>query len=74
MCDSNSIGDEFRYTLECTHFVKHRENNLSKRYFENPNIIKLKELMNTCNEEKLKKNCADLLKIFLKSALPKNKL
>lgn len=74
MCDSNSIGDEFHYILECTHFVKDRKEFLSKRYFENPNVLKLNELMNTCNEGKLKKNCQDLLKIFLKSALPKNKL
>lgn len=59
---------------KCTHFVKDRNKFLSKRYFENPNVIKLNKLMNTCNEEKLKKNCQDLLKIFLKSALPKNKL
>lgn len=53
MCDSSN-GDEFHYILECTHFVKDRKIFLSKRYFENPNIIKFNELMNTYNEEKLK--------------------
>lgn len=44
---------------------------LSKRYYENPNIIKFNERMNTYNVEKLKKKRQDLSRKFLKSVLPK---
>lgn len=71
MCDSNSIGDEFHYILECTYFVNDRKMFLPKRYYENPNIIKFNEPMNTYNVEKLKKKCQDLSRKFLKSVLPK---
>lgn len=52
MCDSNSIGDEFYHILECIHFVNDRKILLSRRYYENSNIIKFKKLMNTYDVKK----------------------
>lgn len=62
MCDSKSIGDEFHFILECTHFVNDRKMFLSKIYHENPNVIKLSELVNTFNVENIKKNLSWFVK------------
>lgn len=74
MCDSNSIGDEFHYILECTYFVNDRKMFLPKRYYENPNIIKFNERMNTYNVEKLKKKTSRFIKKIFKVCSSKSKL
>jgi len=74
MCDSYSIGDEFHYILECTHFVNDRNMFLPKRFYENPSIIKFNELMNTFNVEKLKENLSIFIKKIFKVCSSRNQL
>ena len=56
-CNSQQIGDEFHYLLECKTLSAHRILYINKYYWSRPNIIKFNELMNTTNIEKLKKMC-----------------
>ena len=50
LCDTNTIGDEFHYILQCRYFEQNRKH-LILSYFRNrPNVLKLKNIM-TGNEK-----------------------
>ena len=55
LCNSGQIGDEFHFILECKFLENLRKNYLCKYYYQNPNIIKLNELMSTHKKENVGK-------------------
>ena len=65
LCNSGQIGDEFHIILECKSLDNIlRKNHLCKYYYQNPNIIKFKELMST-NKKKMSENlCFFIVKIY----------
>ena len=64
-CNHNRIGDEFHYLFECTHFLNLRKKYIKQYYFQNPNSLKISQLMN-CNSDKELTNLALFCKILLK--------
>ena len=55
-CDED-IGDEFHYILSCSHFRNTRRNCIKRYFYENPNVLKFNQLMNTENPTELRKLC-----------------
>ena len=51
LCGCKSIGDEFHYIMEYTHFCNDRKKFLFQRYCKKPNIIKFYELVNSNDVE-----------------------
>ena len=51
LCLSNNIGDEFHYLLECTFFTAERRTHIGKYYYQRPNVIKYKQLLETTQEK-----------------------
>ena len=49
----NDTGDEFHYLFVCNHFKSERKNFLMPYFYKRPNIIKIKELLSTENENPL---------------------
>ena len=68
LCNRNIIGDEFHYLFECDHFNEERKKSFSKFYYNHPNALKLDDLMNSKNENKLVK-----LALFCRAILSKCK-
>lgn len=68
LCRKNTIGDEFHYLFECTHFSIDRRKYIQQYYIRHPNSYKLKELMNCNDRAKLIK-----LALFCKILLTKIK-
>lgn len=56
LCNKD-LGDEYHYILVCEHFKPARSKYLRNYYYRNPNTQKFKYLMNTENENDLKKLC-----------------
>ena len=57
LCDTNPIGDEFHYILQCPHFEQNRKN-LIPSYFRNrPNVLNFKNIMTVAKK-------SDLLKLY----------
>ena len=46
-CNSNSVGDEFHYLLECDLFKEDRHRLVEKYFFTRPNSIKFSQLLNS---------------------------
>lgn len=55
LCETNSIGDEFHYLLECPFFLNDRKRYVSDYYFKRPNIPKFKQLLTMTEEHQLTK-------------------
>lgn len=53
-CNNNSLGDEFHYLFECSFFKSDRELLLRKYFYNRPNTIKYRLLMNSNNKIILK--------------------
>ena len=54
-CNSNSVGDEFHYLLECDFFKEDRHRLVEKYFFTRPNIIKFSQLLNSNDSCVIKK-------------------
>ena len=48
-CNDESIGDEFRYLLQCKHFLKDRLLYMKCRSFINPSTFTFKQIINPTN-------------------------
>ena len=57
LCNSNEIGDEFHYILECTYFSEERKECIDEKFCTNINTLKFKAVMNFSKQSKLKKLC-----------------
>lgn len=66
LCQSNQIGDEFHYLLECSFFLNERKQFVEPYYFRRPNILKYSQLLNITNESKLVR-LSKFMKIIMKS-------
>ena len=62
------LGDEFHFLLVCKYFQEDRKRYINKFYYERPNILKYRELMNKTNVSELEKLCK-FVDILLKSAV-----
>ena len=62
------LGDEFHFLLVCKYFQEHRKRYINKFYYDRPNILKYRELMNKTNASELKKLCK-FVDILLKSTV-----
>ena len=58
LCNENAIGDEYHYIMECKYFAAKRREYIDRRFFNNCNTLKFKELMNVRKKSKLKKLCS----------------
>ena len=65
LCDSNDIGDEFHYLINCNYFSTLRQRYIQKHYYERPNMLKYKELLTLTCTTKLIKLCT-FINILLK--------
>ena len=45
LCTANSIGDEFHYLLQCPYFKLDRLRLIPASYYEQPNILKYRNLL-----------------------------
>ena len=52
-CDKNEIGDEFHYLFTCPAFSNERTHLIKPYYYNRPNILKLKQLMQSRNKNTL---------------------
>ena len=50
VCDKNEIGDEFYYLFTCPAFANERTHLIKLYYNNRPNILKLKQLMQSRNK------------------------
>lgn len=55
LCTQNDIGDEYHYLLCCNYFNKERKSILKPYFYQRPNMIKFKDLLNSDDTETLKK-------------------
>jgi hypothetical protein len=67
LCNSNKIGDEFHYVLECPYFVNNRKIYLKKYYNKDPNTFKLNDLFN-CTGKNLISIC-QFTRIIMRSLI-----
>ena len=66
----NTIEDEYHFVIECSIFTDLRKRYISKYYWTNPSMYKLKQLFDCTNVSKLSKLSIYVLKAFeLKSNL-----
>jgi len=63
-CESNQVGDELHYLLDCQYFSDERLKFLNRKRFVNPNIFTVKQIMNTKNVSKIKK-IAEFVRIIM---------
>ena len=56
LCNKD-VGDEFHYLLSCTHFRTIRIKYINRYYYDHPNTLKFKQLMNSENPVELRKLC-----------------
>jgi len=57
LCDTNTVGDEFHYILQCRYFEQSRKN-LIQSYFRNrQNVLKFKNIMTVTKKSDLLKLC-----------------
>ena len=57
LCDTNIIGDEFHYILQCRYFEQNRKN-LIPSYFRNrSNVLKFKNIITVTKKSDLLKLC-----------------
>ena len=56
-CNSNKLGDEFHYLLECSTFQDDRRKNLGNYFMYRCNILKFRQLLQNNNLHKLRKLC-----------------
>lgn len=68
-CNSQRIGDEFHYLLECQSLAEHRKKYLNKYFYERPNALKFREIMNSNHVKTLKKLC-EFIKIIFNNICP----
>lgn len=61
LCQKNDVGDNFHYLLVCPFFKNQLKQYLHPYYFQRPNVLKYKQLLNITSEVKLRK-----LSIFMK--------
>lgn len=57
LCNTNSIGDEFHYILECNYFSDKRREHISKTFTNRPNILKFCSLFTNKRKPVLLKLC-----------------
>ena len=57
------IGDEYHYIMSCKYFNTERKRLIKRYYFDHPNTLKFKQLMNTENVKELKKLCRYVIHI-----------
>ena len=69
LCDTESIGDEFHYLLECKSLNDTRKRLLDKFYCSRINTVKFQKLMNIKHRPKLRKLC-QFIKFINKSVCP----
>ena len=62
LCQKQEIGDEFHYIMACPFFKCKRKLSIKQKYIQNPNIIKLKNLMTSKNRKNLL-NCKPIKEI-----------
>jgi hypothetical protein len=70
LCPLNDLGDEFHYLLVCPFFKEKRNKLLNRRFYNNPNILKFKELLATNDRiqlTNLAKYVAFTMKFFKRS-------
>lgn len=65
-CNSNSVGDEFHYILECEFFKVERYRLVKKYFYTHPNVVKFSQLMNTTNKFIIR-NLSALMNIIIKT-------
>jgi len=51
LCNSNQLGDEYHFVLECNHFSLVRKGLIKAYYIRNPSSYKFKKLFNASGEE-----------------------
>ena len=54
LCNTD-IGDEYHYLLVCSKLMSVRKRYLKSQYLKHPNVLKFTNLMNTKNEEEIRK-------------------
>ena len=64
LCESNNLGDEFHYLLECSFFRNERRLYIDQYFYRRPNIIKFKELLQNSDAGKLRR-LSKLMKIIM---------
>ena len=64
LCNSHDIGDEFHMLLSCTFFNNERKLYIDKYFYQRPNIIKYRQLVNIRRPAKLRKLC-QFIKLLL---------
>ena len=67
ICNQGLIGDEYHYLLECCFFNEERKMYLKNEYCQRPDVHKFSNLMNSHNDNELKKLC-QFIKIILSIA------
>ena len=70
LCDSNDIGDEYHYIMNCGSFMFERKKFLPTYCWSNPNIYKFDQLFNSCNIVILEKLCKFIKVINVKVSPP----
>lgn len=60
----NTLGDEYHFLMECTHFSRHRQLYLPGKYYFRPNTQKYYNIMNTNYRNELEKLCK-FLKVIM---------
>ena len=60
----NKIEDEYHFMIECNLYSDLRKRYISKYYWSNPSMYKLKQLFECTNVSKLRNLCTYVMKAF----------
>ena len=66
----NTIEDEYHFVIECSIFTGHRKQYISKCYWTNPSMYRLKQLFDCTNVSKLRKYTTPFIKISYNCCIP----
>lgn len=55
LCDKRDLGDEYHYLLSCKYFRSERRASIDPYFYQSPNVLKFKELLQISDAEKLVK-------------------
>jgi hypothetical protein len=57
LCDTNTIGDEFHYILQCRYSEQNRKKLIPSHFRNRPNVLKFKNIMTVTKKSDLLKLC-----------------
>ncbi len=70
MCDSQEVGDEFHYLFKCSFFDNDRRIYIDNHYLTCPNVLDMKQLLNSNDKDVLEK-LSRFVSLIMKQLKPK---